>query len=241
MPEIIVWPRSLLAPRDARFNPAPASRGGAPTLGGVARTIRTDRGFWRGSLVAIPVGTYDQRRAWNAIRVALGGRPGLCAVPVYAHDTAPYELVAGARAVPEGIVLSHSDGTYFSDGTGYVQGSIAVRMHAAAALGDTVVQLELLAGEADLAGVRFSYRHALYETGPASDVTGAVWTVPVVPRIRAPIAAGEDLEFDHPTCLAHLARDDGMDIDFPREVVSRPSVDWVEATDYWADLAAGLI
>jgi len=63
----------------------------------------------------------------------------------------------------------------------------------------------------------------------------------VTPAIRQTIPAGADLEFDNPTCLVHLASDNGMDI--PQDAIGKTSlvnVNFVEATDYWSRLALGL-
>ncbi len=238
MTSFVVWPRGLLRPREARYDPVPLSRGSPGSLGGVGRWTRTDLGFWVATFGSVRVRSVAARRAWNAIRTELGGRAGLCVIPVYADDTAPYPLEGGVRVLPSAVSLPHSDGTPFSDGTGYPGNAITVQTVAAVAIGATVMQLAIMVGEADLAGVRFSFNHALYETGGAI-LEGGVWTVRVAPRVRAPIAAGEVLQFDRPTLLARLRSDTGMDITRqPRAQASRPTVEWEEAVDYWNDLAA---
>lgn len=91
-------------------------------------------------------------------------------------------------------------------------------------------------------GVRFSYKHALYETGPVISVDGDIWEVPISPTVRELIPAGADLEFDRPTCLCRLSDDRGMDV--VQDAISKnanPNVSFVEATDYWNRLALGLI
>jgi hypothetical protein len=102
--------------------------------------------------------------------------------------------------------------------------------------------LRIIKAAQDLSGVRFSYNNALYETGPAIDIDGDVWTVPISPTVRELIPSGSDLEFDAPTCLCHLADDRGMDVsqDAVGKAV-RPNVSFIEATDYWNDLALGLV
>nr|WP_210339585.1 hypothetical protein [Ensifer sp. ENS07] len=223
--------------REIAANPVPFSRTGGRTINGLERTIRTDRGFWSIALNGVLLHTVAQRRAWNALRTGLGGRSGLIAIPAWSWDTAPY----ASGSIEQDLMTTHSDGTPFSDGTLYSQGSIAVRCAVTAEIGASTVKLSPLSAEPDLAGVRFSYNHALYETGPAIDTSGSVWTVPVFPAIRATIPATADLEFNRPTCLVHLQDDRGMDVSMNPSKISEHSVNFVEAVDYWSDLAAGLL
>ncbi|MCV3209600.1 hypothetical protein OHD62_17300 [Mesorhizobium sp. YC-39] len=230
---IVYWPYQTLPAYAVAPNPSAFSRGGGRSLGGIERKVRTDRGFWNIQLTNIPVASKEQRRTWSAIRTALGGAAGLIAIPVWSYGSAPY--VSGEREPI--IVTPHDDDTLLDDGTGYEQGAISITMAEAVAIGATVVKLRIVNAMPDLVGIRFSYNHALYETGPASDVTGDVWTVPIVPQIRAAIPLGAELECDMPTCLVHLADDKAMDIDFDVSEFAQGSVSFVEAVDYWSDLA----
>lgn len=237
MSDFIMWPPELLTPSEILANPVPFTRSGGRTINGVERGTRTDKGFWHVAYVDVVLHETAQRRAWNAIRTALGGRAGLLVLPVWSFDTAPY----ASGAFEADVHVPHSDGTSFSDGTLYRQGSIAVRSAEEVPIGATTIKLLSLSAEADLSGVRFSYGHALYETGPAISISGAVWEVSIFPAVRAKIPAGADLEFNLPTCLVHLEDDRGMDTSLNAIQITERSLSFVEATDYWSDLAAGLI
>ena len=237
MTDFIYWPGAMLTPGEILPNPVPYTRSGGRTINGVEKGKKTDRGFWHIAYVNVVLHEQAQRRAWNAIRTGLNGRSGLLVVPVWSFDTAPY---ASGDYEPDVHVL-HSDGTSFSDGTLYRQGTIAVRSAEETPIGATKIKLLSLAAEPDLVGVRFSYGHALYETGPALSISGSVWEVSIFPAVRATIPAGADLEFNLPTCLVHLEEDRGMDISLNAIQITERSVSFVEATDYWSDLAAGLI
>lgn len=234
MADIIEWPTCLLRPQSTSANVVPFSRSGGRTLGGIEPSTRTDLGFWEINYGNVVLN--NQRRAqwqtWQAIRQKLGGRSGLIAVPVRASLSAPY--VSGAfEPMAE---ATHSDGAYFSDGTPYTQGAISVVSHGVTAVGATQIRLRIINAAAGLVGVRFSFSHALYETGPVREIDGDIWTVPIWPSVRALIPAGSDLEFDRPTCLCHLAEDRGMDL--PQDAITKfslPSVSFQEATDYWAN------
>ncbi len=237
MSDFIHWPAALLTPGEILPNPVPFTRSGGRTINGIERGTRTDRGFWHIAMVDVVLHETAQRRTWNAIRTALGGRAGLLVIPVWSFDTAPY--ISG-QTEPD-IYVPHSDQTPFSDGTLYRQGSISINTVENVPIGATTIKLQLLHAEPDLAGIRFSYRHALYETGPAVSISGSVWEVSIFPAVRAPIPAGSELEVNLPTCLVHLEDDRGMDISLNAIQITERSLSFVEATDYWSDLAAGLI
>jgi hypothetical protein len=231
----LYWPTCTLNPKKTPANPVPFTRGGGKVLNGMERATRTDKGSWVVELQGISIGglDYDKKRTWNAIRTGLGGRAGLIVVPVRSWDSAPY--VSG-KFEPL-VTTTHDDDTTFDDGTVYVQGAIDIEMASEALISRNVVTLRRVQAADNLAGIRFSYNHALYETGPAIDVVGDLWTLPVFPSIRATIPAGAPLECDEPTCLVRLADDRGMDIDMGTRERQEVSVAFVEAVDYWNDLA----
>jgi hypothetical protein len=215
------------------------TRSGGKSLGGIEPVTRTDLGHWEidyGSIV-MQNRYRDQWRTWQAIRSALGGRSGLIAVRVPSGLSAPY--VSGHfEKVNE---TTHDDDTFFDDDTDYQQGAISVVTAEIAPIGATEIKLRIVNATADLVGVRFSFNHALYETGPVTSVDGDVWTVSISPSVRELIPLGSTLEFDQPTCLCHLAEDRGMDV--TQDAIGKnasPSVSFVEATEYWNQLALGL-
>ena len=240
MADIITWPFCVLRPQQPSANVVPFTRSGGRSLGGVERAVRTDLGFWAIDYGNVVVQSRHraQWQTWQAIRQKLGGRVGLIAVPVRSSLSAPYASgnFEAAAAVP------HDDDTPFDDEALYSQSAIVVETDGSTPIGSTVIRLRIIKAAENLVGVRFSYNHALYETGPAIDVDGDVWTVPIWPSVREFIPSGADLEFDQPTCLCRLAQDRGMDIQ-PDNIrkSAYPSVSFQEATDYWNDLALGLI
>lgn len=231
----LYWPKCTLTPKETPANLTPFTRGGGKVLNGMERATRTDKGSWTVELQGISIGgrDFDKKRTWNAIRTGLGGRAGLIVVPVWSWDTAPY--ASGQFERP--ALLPHDDDTPFDDGTLYEQGAIDIVMETPASISQNVVTLRRVVAAENLVGIRFSYQHALYETGPAIDVDGDLWTVPISPSIRAPIPAGASLECDDPTCLVRLAEDRGMDLPQGKRERQEVSVSFVEAVDYWNDLA----
>lgn len=237
---MMVWPHCVLRPQMTAANLVPFTRSGGTTLGGITPSVRTDLGWWSIDYVNVILQNRyrEQWQTWQAIRQKLGGRSGLIAVPVRSGLSAPYAS-GSFEEMPE---TTHSDGSTFSDGSHYVQGAISVKTVGATAIGATTIRMRIINAAPSLVGVRFSYNHALYETGPVISIDDDVWELPISPTVRELIPADADLEFDRPTCLCHLADDRGMDV--TQEAVARtsyPSVRFIEATDYWNRLTLGIV
>lgn len=227
---VIVWPHAVLIPAEIRPNIVPFTRSGGRSIGGIEPVTRTDRGFWSIDMERVALHDRATRQTWEAISEMLGGRAGIIAVPVWSFATAPY--VDGIRLEP--LSLPHSDGSRFSDGSGYRQRRIIIKSADAVAIGATSIRLQIINADPNLVGVRFSYEHGLYKTGPVTLISGDYWTVPITPAARTVIPAGADLEFDMPTCLCRLEVDRGMDAGLNANGFTDPSVSFVEATDQWA-------
>lgn len=261
MTDIVVWPHTLLVPASIEANVVPFSRSGGTTLGGLQRVTRTDRGWWSIAYKGLALTSAAHRRVFNALGTHCSGMAGLLAVPAWSHDTAAWPTGSAtpltthsdgttysdgsfytqrpALMASEGMALStHSDGATFSDGSRYAQQAIVVEIVDAAAIGATSMRLRPVRGIENLAGIRFSYQHALYKTGFPTLVLDGVWDLPVTPAVRAPIPAGAELEFALPTCLVRLASDREMDGSLTAGFFDRVDVAFVEAADYWNDLAA---
>jgi hypothetical protein len=232
MAEILVWPHELLVPEECHPNPVPFTRSGGRTLGGIETATRTDLGYWSIELQNIAIFSKEQRQAWIAIRQMLGGKAGVIAVPAWSFDAAPY--VSG-EFEPSPLV-SFDDDTLFDDDTPYEQGAISVVTDGVTPIGATSIRLRIINAASNLVGVRFSYNHALYETGPVTEIDGDIWTVPISPTVRELIPAGADLEFDMPTCLCRLEDDRGMDGGVNNIEFEQRSLTFVEATDFWSSL-----
>lgn len=232
----IEWPSGLLTPQSSPFDPRPFSRSCGRSLGGLSRTTKTDRGWWIGSFNGIVfrrAQQFAQRRTWTAIRTYLSGTTGLVAVPVCA--TRHWAADGFKDFAP--ILTTHDDGTPFDDGSHYYQGLIAIEMASFAPLGSTVVTLRLIHAPT-ASGIRFSYQHAMYETGRIlAQPSENTFQVEIFPAVRMAIPSGAQLEADRPTVLCHLATDSEMDIEFPGAGMARPTVNFVEAVDFWNDLA----
>ncbi|MBY3255584.1 hypothetical protein HFO09_07745 [Rhizobium laguerreae] len=236
MTDIIEWPLCLLRPQQVSANLVSFSRSGGRSIGGVERVTRTDLGYWAVDYGAIGLRNKDrdQWRTWQAIRQSLGGRAGFVAVPVRASLSAPY--VSGH--FEPATDTTHDDGSFSEDGAHWVQPAISIVSDGVTPIGSTTIRLRIVNADTNLSGVRFSYNHALYETGVILEEGDDIITVSISPTVRELIPSGAELNFDRPTVLCHLAEDRAMDI--TQDAIaknSRPNVSFIEATDYWNDLA----
>lgn len=236
MTNIIRWP-AILTPEECRAYPVAFTRSGGRTLGGVKPAYRTDLGHWRIEYVNVPLATVRQRRTFDAIMAELGGTSGRIIAPVWSSDSAPY--VTGSE---EDIVHTRfGDGSTFSDGSTFTQGAVTVLAGSAAPLGATTITLNIVNGLQEVAGVRFSYKDALYQTGAIISQSGPLVTVRVTPSVRQSIPAGATLEFDRPCCVSNLFEDAGMVRSMNANRFEQVNVSFVEDTKYWSDIAAGII
>lgn len=237
---IPIFPHCVLRPQQIAATVVPFTRSGGRTLGGIETATRTDLGFWVVDYSNVLMQNRNRAhwQTWQAIRQMFGGRSGRMAIPVRPGLSAPY---ASGKFEPRPL-MAHSDDSLFSDGSAYVQGAISVVSQGVTSVGATSIRLRIINAADNLVGVRFSYRHALYETGPVTDIDGDIWTVPISPSVRETIPHGAELEFDQPTVLCRLTEDRGMDV--TENAINRnsyPSISFVEDTDYWYRLAKGLI
>ncbi len=169
---------------------------------------------------------------WNAIRVALQGRSGLVVVPAYHAGSRLQKLAKSQRCF-----AGYSDGSTFSDGSSYKGQPALLRMDEPAQIGSTVLKLCTLKKGLNLSGIKFSYFHALYETGPLIKQSGNVVQIPVFPAVRAHIPAGAVLNVSEPTCLMHLASDNEMDLAQGFSPTTKTTLNFVEAVDFWDEVA----
>lgn len=229
-----LWPIDLI-PEGVTVEKMVMNRGGGqPTLGGLTRQIRTDRGYWRITYKTVPVATPSIRRILEALSVELMGSSGLLAIPVWSDDTS--EWLTGSDWGR--FLTPHSDTSTFSDGSFYSQPVELLTMEAQAEIGATTVQIRLAEEIDSIAGIRFSYEHAMYAVGLPTSISGQLWTVPIFPSVRATIPAASRLEVGTPTCLVRLETDNEIYSALSSKRFDPIDISFVEAVDEWNDRAS---
>lgn len=218
----------ILRPRLVSCEPVPRSRSGGVSLTGQEQTVTSDAGVWGIRYVDIPIRRADQVRVYRAIAARLNGRAGSILVPVYDCRQTPWPVVAGKRVTSYGS-LSHSDGSLFSDRSGYRQPVIVAYLAAEAALRATTLTVGISYGAALQGGEHFSIGERLYRIASVQPGMGGLVTVQVWPPLREAAPAGAALEFDRPVCRMRLASDDAMPLDLDLGRFAGPTVSFVEA------------
>jgi hypothetical protein len=215
---MIVWP-ALLTPRSIEFMFDSRSRSGGPTLTGVEQIVGSSGGLWRARLVSIPVVSDVKRKVWRALEAQIQGRTNEVLVPVFNIDN-PGLVIGG---------ITHSDGSTFSDDTGYSQSEVTAEFSSAAALRATEITLTVTNGTIE-PGHYFSVGLGrLYTVAALVSEAGSNVTVNIWPPLREAALQGAPAEFCNPTCRMRLASDDGMKAEFELGRFASPSVDFVEA------------
>ncbi|MFZ2869916.1 hypothetical protein [Zavarzinia sp.] len=192
---------------------------GPRSLSGVTSRARIDggAGLWTVGFVDVPLRSRDDFAQWSATEALLDGGVEPVIVPVCEPRLVPWPLHQG-RMVTAIDQVPHSDGSFFSDATGYSTEVIVARFAAAALAGATTVQIEVLRSGAFRGGERFSVYHPvfgwrLYVIRTIDSMDGAVLTVTIRAPLWEGVAAGGDVIFDRPRCTMVLAAADGLERD----------------------------
>jgi hypothetical protein len=226
----IEFPRKLLKEQNHDWNIlGTTTSAGQSTVAPVM--VRSDGGgFWSASINNIQF--YDQTDAllWRAIRQICNG--GVTPIVVWRNDRIFSPFPVGSN--PDEII-SHSDGSLFSDSSSYYQSIIDVTCAGGAALRSTAMTINLNYCGTLIGGESFSIEHPtfgwrLYEIGTvvvADD--GLTAAITFNPPLREATPDQQVLEFDRPRCLMRLADSTSMDLNVTTWPFSTPSVKFLES------------
>ncbi len=227
------WPPGLRF-SSATFEPVATSRSGGQSFSGAEQVLASPTARWKAS-VTIPIadrryGPAERQNLVLAYRsMKAGGRASVIVVPC--QDGRGPAHQAGLVPCADGGGLPHSDGSFFSDQTGYRQGYTGAVLSAPATMNATQIVVMLGVGLVPLPGMRFSPPDdRLHEIVDVLDWDGAVtWTLRVGPWLRASYAAGTELDFDNPRCRMRMASDETGQLNLSMNRLGSPSIDFVEA------------
>jgi len=193
---------------------------------GAADVISGDAGFWRASYGSVVVTTRDRVLTWRAISAKLRGRLYPILVP-FCGMYQPYPLDALGKPIFTSTV-PHSDGSYFSDGSGYLSGMIRATL-------DTALPVHAISGNVtvDVAGTIqpghvFSFGERMYEILDAEYLDETHITLTWQPPLREAVAAASELNFDRPVCRMRLVSDSEMQLQLDMNKRGFPTVNFVE-------------
>jgi hypothetical protein len=233
----VEFPRLLLREKQHAWNLVGVAATPGQTAQSVAPLIRSDGGgFWSCTMSDVSLSGVSKANIkqltllWRACRQICDGGVNPIVVPRNDGFFAPW---------PDGIAhgstgrITHSDGTLFSDGTGYYQVTIDVVTVGAAALRATSLNLNTIVCGPLLGGESFSITHTtlgkrMYEIATVvySDATHA--TVTFMPPLRQAVPDGTFVDFERPGCLMRLAQPNSMDLSITPFTFNAAGVDFVE-------------
>ena len=157
-------------------------------------------------------------------------------MPFFDYERA-YQPVSDADLVDPDYLrpasVPHADGSYFSDGGGYLTSYMDVTASASAALRATTLTATVTYAPSLQAGQHFSIdhttkEHRLYRIKSVTDNEDGTSTLTFWPPLREAVAADERLEFDRPKCRMRLADDQGMDLGLQAGSFGFPDVTFIE-------------
>ncbi len=193
MPSII----DLAQPISDRTDPllVPNTRSGGVALNGMEQVISPLTSIWKWRII-LPINTVGRARAWRAVNAKLKGRFN------YLRARVCDQYRIGRRSIGAsypGDSVPHSDGAFFSDGTGYALAQPTSAVQVAAARGATSVRV--LASDfagAMTAGVFFSINDYLYVVTDweLAGTTEEYIDVTFEPPLRAAIDVDDTVDFD---------------------------------------------
>lgn len=218
----IRWPWSVLPPRNLSVDIAPRNLAGPSSVSGKTQVVSSDAGLWKISLEQIPVVSDDSIKTFRAIDTLLEGRLNAIVVPI-SRFYQPVHPDADTLGLYDPV--PHSDGATFSDGTGYVGGSIKVTAAHDAAVRATSLGVLVSYGGDIQPGQHFSLNERLYRIRTFDPASGAMT---FRPPLRDAVTTGTELNFDDPVCRVRLASDDAMNLPLGFGRWSFPTVNFVE-------------
>lgn len=213
------YPAALLPPGKMLWEPMGMTVGSGQTASGVMPVARIDGGgIWKATFTDVAAFTADKRRAFRAFSAIADGGSQPFIMPCIETYDAPWPIVGGQpqRSLP---AVPHSDGSFFSDGTGYDSSMIAITSTVAAALRATALTVTVTAADSLHGGETFAIQHLnndwrLYRIRTAVQNIDGTWAITIRPPLREAIIAGTPLEFDRPKCVMRLLSPDAMDLTY---------------------------
>ncbi|WP_241963243.1 hypothetical protein [Paracoccus suum] len=196
---VIVWPAGLLRPVEGSFFIRNISRSGGVSLNGVEQVLTSTASWWEISLTLSREFDGERLKAFEAYISRMRGRQNVAAIPL----CDPYRY--GAKVSP--LQQPWSDGTYFSDGTGWVDGTASQPMTVvnAAGVGSRFLTFKLTqpVRPALRLGDMFSINGFLYRVTSAGGND-----IYFEPPLRQAIPAGQVIQTDPPVFYGRFATDD---------------------------------
>ncbi len=223
-----VWP-SILRPRRLMFHILPALTVGTQSFGGLRQKRGGSAGSWTAS-ASFDVYSADEIREWRGVVAALQGGLGTVKIGVFDDRQAPHPLDGAGLPVLPGDE-PFSDGTFFTDGRGFLQSTIMAYLDAPLALRATTARVRVEAGGDLKRGMYFSIAGRLYLITSQPTREGSVWSFRFLPEARLAADDGTWVELRRPTALMNLAAQDTGTLSLESYYQGHPEIEFTESWD----------
>lgn len=192
MPQIIEWPDTLKIVDRADPHLAFNTRSGGVSLGGTEQIISPLSERWEWS-ISTPIRNVETARALRGVKTRLQGRFNYLLIRLCDQYRITRRDVDAFYA--GGSPVSHSDGSFFSDGSGYALAEPISPVVTAAAKNSTglTVRASDLAGSIS-AGVFFSVDYYLYHVD-SWELVGDNYVLEISPPLREAVAVDAEADF----------------------------------------------
>jgi len=199
----------FMKPRRMRFHAPGGGIDGARNGLGQSITIEmTGGGIVTGSYEECFVQAPEEHEYANWIDAVMSGSFRFMNVPIKTDWAGPFPEING---IPTPIVsgIPHSDGSLFSDGSGYSPSTVSAETTASAALNAGILNLSIAGAPRALRWADwFSIKHATkgwrayrYWKVISGTVADPIYSLAISPPLREATASGTKVEFARPRCV----------------------------------------
>lgn len=219
-----IWP-STLVPRKIRVGRRGGSRTGGISAGESEQIITNGSGLITVRMSEFPVATDDAILTWEGVSARLDGRNNCILIRLYQLGRPPFPNgLSEAHNAP----IPHSDGSLFSDGSGYSQSAIEIYGQPAPTMSTLIFVSKEDAGEIR-PGHYFSMRDGeVHRVARVIEQSATSARIQINPPLRAAITQTTRLEFVEPLLKARLATDDEMALDLEIGRFDFPTINFIE-------------
>ncbi|MDX0759810.1 hypothetical protein GOD80_26180 [Sinorhizobium medicae] len=158
-------------------------------------------------------------------------------VPIINDGIGPFPIISGKkRPIIKGI--PHSDGSFFSDDSGYSQATVYGEVTEAASLGAGILKMRVYGAARPL---RWSDWFSIYhptkgwrayrywEVISKTSETNPLYTLAIAPPLREAVTIGTRVELARPMCVMKFPRGVTVPWDYEGWYQSRPTLQFTEA------------
>lgn len=223
--DIVSWPLNTLYPTEISLELMWNTRGGGAGLNGIEQIVSPLSALWSMS-ITLNVGTEEWLRGYRALKAEMKGRFGWIRFPLFD----PHRVRRADAGWDDSAPIPFSDGTFFSDGSGFASPDITTTVAVAGEIGDEEVAfvVDPTLNDALGTGHYLSINDYLHLVVRPLEKAGDNRIYKIAPPLRADIASADEVKIGRPTMLCRLADDKSGSVSLKYGRFGEPHLDFVE-------------